>query len=248
MTKWIAIFATIASCAWGQLDLNNTPYVSMTSQDLPTSGWSILYWVKVDAWNCPGGVWAPALGGFTGTKDYVFHKNTKTLQVYCDGAASDIGNTALTLDEWAHIGLVYDGTYYLVYLNGEWQASSADRAGNTFTISKLAAGYSSAYVLDGAMDAPSIYTTVITSNQVAYAAWERCLRYGADAISTNATVTAMMERWDTSPANTNCTLAADFEFVGYADGQSLTNGHPITDRSTAGNTLTTSGTPTKETP
>ena len=265
MIKWITAAMLTASLAWGQLEFDGADqYVGVPSvsqydiRDVSATPFTVAMWVYPET--SP----ADASGLFAiGTVNYqafnLLMNDDETLWLLGDtngSAAWEINQYstgALTLNAWNHVALTRTTSgLYTFWIDGQSAGAftlATDLYLNTYSL-RFGSHYAGAgaYYLDGIMSAPWMEHVSLTSNEVAYAAWQDCLRYGRGDMHTNATLMAIMERWDTEPANTNCVLALDFEHTGVADGLVVSNSVTIRDRSGNGNDGTPYNEPTKETP
>ena len=98
------------------------------------------------------------------------HQGKATLTWKADGATEDSvqGNTALPLRQWVHVGYVYDGSRFRIYVNG--LADSAWKNGRPHFQKRnlyLGAGYSSSGYFSGRIDDVLIFARSLGESEIA---------------------------------------------------------------------------------
>jgi len=91
----------------------------------------------------------------------------------------------------------------------------------------------------GMFDDARIYSTALSSNQIARLTLDTCEMYDP-TLWTNSTLHAIAETWDTGYGNTNLVMYARGDMTGFGNGQAITN----TWQDTKGNTFTPVNGPT----
>ena len=131
-----------------------------------TPQWTIEAWVKPTSLANPfptifsEGYWGASLGLSSGTG---------YLESWINNANRVIGSVAVSLNQWSHLALVYDGTNRAFYVNGEFAGSGSAPAilgdNQGAAIGDVAPSHAYARFA-GQIDELSIYNRALTSNEI----------------------------------------------------------------------------------
>ena len=143
---------------------------------------------------------------------------------------------------------MYDGANVKVYVDGDLTVGNAytgailANASQDIDIAN-ASGGSSQY-FDGMMDKVRIYTTALTTNELASLILDQCDKFKPE-LATNTALTAIRDpAFDTDHSNTNCAASYDTKFLPFSDGAAVTGTwHDATGN---GNDATIYNSPTRE--
>ena len=199
------------------------------------------------AWVFPRS-YAASIGSYVISKSYGYTMryttNGKLQFAIPSVAAASASNSSIPLNEWSFAATTWDRDSNVVnyYINGALDRTVAFSSEPTGSAVTSLGGLTSSYTVDGYLDSIRIYSSILTSNQVARLTLDTCEMY-EPTLWTNAALHAAAETWDTGYGNTNLAGAWRGDRTGKGNGNSFTN---LPDLSGNGNDGTAYNSPTIE--
>jgi len=233
----------LAACSWGQVmefdgvdQYINVPNLTDDSFDDQIT---VSAWINPDTLGDYEGIVGMAYGAPFHWIFRTMSSGALAFRAWAGTAQTVTSSAVLVTDAWQHVAVSVSvsGGFIKIYHNGAEVGSAAT------TITSLDAGAAQncrigiyndgvfSYPIDSSLDDVRIYSTALSSNQIARLALDTCEMYDP-TLWTNSTLHAIAETWDTGYGNTNLVGAWRGDRTPYGNGEAIVE---VKDKSPEGN-------------